>query len=136
TSMKRVYPNSLPEGRKKLRFIAAKNEQLSFQVCFRNLSTDSAQVSCEISGADAFDVQVRRVGFVPMQHLNTFVPKEEIEGIGFIPGLCPDPLYPETSVQVGPESNGVFWITVKVPSDIPTGTHRLTAKVNLLNRYG
>lgn len=135
TSMKRVYPNSLPEGRKRLRLIAAKNEQLSFQVCFRNLSTDSAQVSCEISGADPFDVQVRRVGFVPMKQLNTYVPKEDIEGIGFIPGLCPDPLYPENNVQVGPESNGIFWVTVKVPADISTGTHRFTAKVNLLNRY-
>lgn len=136
TSLKRVYPNSLPEGRKKLSFIAAKNEQLSFQVCFRNLSTDSAQVSCDLVGAEGFGCQVRRVGFVAMQRLNTYVPKDEIEGIGFIPGLCPDPLYPENSTHVGPEANGVFWITVKIPKDIKSGTHKFTAKVNLVNRYG
>ncbi|MCC2599913.1 DUF4091 domain-containing protein [Sphingobacterium sp. FBM7-1] len=136
TSLKRVYPNSLPEGRKSLMFIAAKNEQLSFQVCFRNLATDSAQVKCEIADGNAFNPKVRRVGFVPMQHLNTYVPKDEIEGIGFIPGLCPDPLYPEDSVQVGPESNGVFWITLKVPKDMSIGVHKLTAKVSLINRYG
>lgn len=136
TSFQRVYPNSLPEGRKRLSFIAAKNEQLSFQVCFRNLSTDSAQVTCELSGAEQFDTRIRRVGFVAMQHLNTYVPKDEIEGIGFIPGLCPDPLYPENSTHIGPESNGVFWITVKVPGEIPTGVYQFTAKVNLVNRYG
>lgn len=136
TSLKRVYPNSLPEGRKQLAFIAAKNEQISFQVCFRNLGTDSAQVTCEISGAEAFDIRIRRVGFVAMQHLNTYVPKDEIEGIGFIPGLCPDPLYPENSTHIGPESNGVFWITMKVPKEVPVGRYSLTAKVNLVNRYG
>ena len=136
TSFKRVYPTSQPEGFKKLTLIAAKNEQLSFQVCCRNISTDSAQISCELTHAEKFKAKVRRVGFVAMKNLNTFVPKEEIEGIGFIPGLCPDPLYPETSTHIGPESNGVFWITVKIPQDLPTGIYKFTAKINLENRFG
>lgn len=136
TSLKRVYPNSLPEGKKKLSLIAAKNEQISFQACFRNLMTDSSIAKCEIENAGNIKARVRRVGFVAMQHLNTYVPKDEIEGIGFIPGLCPDPLYDEVTAHIGPESNGVFWITLKIPENMPTGLQKLKVKLTITNHYG
>ncbi|MBN8853140.1 MAG: hypothetical protein BGO55_13600 [Sphingobacteriales bacterium 50-39] len=136
TSMRRVYPNTLPGGKEQLTLIAARNEQVSFQACFRNLSTDSAEVKCELTDSTGFTTRIRRVGFVPMRQLNTYTPKNEMEGIGSIPGLCPDPLFDENSVHIGPESNGVFWITVSIPSDMSPGVHTLQVSMTLLNRYG
>ncbi len=136
TSYKRVYPNSVVGNKERLTLIAAKNEQLAFQACFRNIGTDSAIVKCEIINAGNLQANIRRVGFVPMQQLNTYTPKTELEGIGFIPGLCPDPLFPENSVQIGPESNGVFWITLFIPQNVKPGVHSLQVKLTLENRYG
>jgi len=135
TAYRRVYPNSAPGNKTRLNIIAAKNEQVSFQACFKNLSTDSAQVQCDLEGAGRFKTQVRRVGFVSMQQLNTYVPKEEVEGIGKIPGLCPDPLFPEAQINVGVEANGVFWITLKTPADIPAGKYTVNVKLTLVNRF-
>lgn len=136
TSLKRMYPNSPVGAKQKLTFTVARNEQISFQACFRNLTTDSAEVKCEVSGADGVPARVRRVGFVPMKQLNTYTPKEDMEGIGFIPGLCPDPLFEEQSAHIGPESNGVFWITLSVPTGIKPGVYDLQVKMTLVNRYG
>ncbi len=136
TSMRRVYPNTPSGSREQLTLLAARNEQISFQVCFKNLSTDSAEVKCELADEGGFKTRIRRVGFVPMKQLNTYTPKDELEGIGFIPGLCPDPLFDETSAHVGPISNGVFWVTVSVPQDMSPGVHTMQVKMTLLNRYG
>lgn len=136
TSMNRVYPNSAPGGLRKLRLVAAKNERISFQAGFRNLSTDSAIVKCELVDDAPFQTRVRRVGFVPVMQMNTYTPKEDLEGIGHIPGLCPDVLYPEQQTQIGPDSNGVFWVSVHVPEQIEAGKYTFSVKLTLENRYG
>ncbi|SIN75822.1 protein of unknown function [Singulisphaera sp. GP187] len=136
TSLRRVYPTSPPGDAVALAFPAARNEKISLQACFRNLKTNSAVVRCEVVGADNWQARVRRVGFVPMAQLDTYVPKDEIEGIGFIPGLCPDPLYPEPTAHVGPESNGVFWISLTIPEAERPGVHELRIKLTLENEYG
>lgn len=135
TTLKRVYPTSAPGDSTRLDMLAARNEKVSFQACFRNGKTNSALVRCEVVGADGWKARVRRVGFVPMDHLDTYVPKEEIEGIGFIPGLCPDPLYPEPTVHVGPESCGVFWISLEIPEGIEPGIHELRVRLTLEKEY-
>lgn len=136
TSLRRVYPTSLPSGLTELEMLAARNERLSFQACFRNLETNSALVRCDVSAPEGWGVRARLVGFVPMQHLDTYTPKDELEGIGFIPGLCPDPLYDEPRAHVGPESNGVFWISLVVPENASPGVHEVRVKLTLENRYG
>ena len=136
TSLKRVYPNSQPGEKKTLNIIAAKNERISFQACVRNFSTDSAIVKCEMIENKHFTSRVRRVGHVPMIQLNTYTPKTELEGIGHIPGLCPDPLYLDEQVHMGPESNGVFWITLQIPENIKSGKYSITVKFTLVDRYG
>jgi hypothetical protein len=136
TSMKRVYHNSLPGEKTALNIIAAKNEQISFQACVRNFSTDSAILKCELADNDHFESRIRRVGHVPMIGLNTYTPKTDLEGIGHMPGLCPDPLYPDQQVQIGPESNGVFWVTIKIPENIKTGKQIFFVKMSLVNRFG
>ncbi|OJW08501.1 MAG: hypothetical protein BGO49_12470 [Planctomycetales bacterium 71-10] len=136
TSLRRVYPTSPPREAPALEMLAARNERLSLQACFRNLETNSAIVRCDVSAPEGWGVRVRRVGFVPMQHLDTYTPKEELEGIGFIPGLCPDPLYDDPRAHVGPESNGVFWVSLVVPEGATPGVHEVRVKLTLENRYG
>lgn len=135
TTLKRVYPTSPPGPAASLDLLAARNERVSLQACFRNDKTNSVVVRCELVGVDGWRPRVRRVGFVPMANLNTYVPKEEIEGVGFIPGLCPDPLYPEQTAHIGPESNGVFWINLTIPEGERPGVHELRVKPTLENEY-
>jgi hypothetical protein len=135
TSLKRVYPNSPPGSAKPLELLAARNQKLSFQVCFRNLKTNSVKMQCEVSDAGGCSARVRRVGFVPMRALNTYVPEKEVEGIGQIPGLCPDPLFEETEAHISPMSNGVFWISLKVPTDAKPGRHRIKVRLTRTNEF-
>ncbi len=136
TSLRRVYPTSPPGEAVSRNMLAARGERLSLQACFRNLETNSAIVRCDASAPEGWGVRVRRVGFVPMQHLDTFTPKDELEGIGFIPGLCPDPLHDDIRAHVGPESNGVFWISLSVPEGTTPGVHEVRVTLTLENRYG
>jgi hypothetical protein len=125
SSLKRVYPNSAPRGNDPLQLSTARNARLSFQLCFRNLKRAAVEAPAD------WKVQVRRVGFVPMRHLDTDVPLDETEGVGHVPGLVPDPLYPEETCLVGPESNGVFWVTIRVPSDAKVGPLTLNATLTV-----
>ncbi len=135
TSLKRVYPTSQPGNAQLAPLLTARNAKLSFQACFRNEKINSAIVKCEVVGADDLKPMIRRVGFVPMRNLNTYVPTEEVEGIGFIPGLCPDPLFPESSAHVSPHANGVFWISLFVPADAKTGGRNITVRLTLENEF-
>lgn len=135
TSLKRVYPTSPPGSAQPLSLLAARNEKISFQACFRNLKTNSVRMRCEVVGAEDCKAQVRRVGFVPLRNFNTYVPKDELEGIGFIPGLCPDPLYPEITANIGPEGNGVFWISLTIPEIGKVGARDLKVRFTLEDEF-
>jgi len=135
TSLRRVYPTSPPGSGVPLQLETARQARLSFQACVCNRKTNSAIVRCEILGADDWQPLVRRVGFVPLRNFNTFVPQDELEGIGFIPGLCPDPLFPDNQAHIGPQSNGVFWISLRVPADTKPGLRRLQVRLTLENEY-
>lgn len=135
TSLRRVYPTSPPSGGAPLSLISARNARLSFQACFRNDRINSVIVRCKVVGADDCSPRVRRVGFVPMRALNTYVPTDEVEGIGHIPGMCPDPLFPEPTAHVGPHSNGVFWISLFIPPDAKPGPRDITVRLTLENEF-
>ncbi|WP_165075875.1 DUF4091 domain-containing protein [Paludisphaera rhizosphaerae] len=137
SSLRRVYPTSPAGEAASMDMLAAKGERLSLQACFRNLDpSNSAIVACEVVAPEGWTARVRRVGFVPMQHLDTATPRDELEGVGFIPGLCPDPLYNDAKVHVGPESNGVFWISLNVPEGAEARVHELRVRLTLENRFG
>ena len=124
-SLKRVYPNS-PCGNATIPpLVTARNARLSFQACFRNLKDCSIRVRATVEGADDLRPQVRRVGYVPLQQLNTDVPLDETDGVGHIPGLAPDPLFPDPTAHVGPAANGTFWITLSIPADAKVGTREI-----------
>jgi len=136
TSLKRVYPNSLAGDAAPLSLLAARNQKISFQACFGNRKINSVRMRCEVIGApDGWGVRVRRVGFVPFRNFNTYTPADELEGVGHLPGMCPDPLYPETTAHVGPKSNGVFWISLRVPVSAATGSHRLQVRLTFEDEF-
>ncbi|HNT34950.1 MAG TPA: hypothetical protein PKH07_08135, partial [bacterium] len=135
TSLRRVFPNSSPRDASPLHLLAARNEQISFQACFRNNRTTFVRVRLSVQGAPECSVSIRRVGYVPLQGLNTDTPKSDLDGIGHIPGLVPDPLFPEDSASVGPESNGAFWITIKTPADLSPGLRTLTVRFTFEDEF-
>lgn len=135
TSLNRVYPNS-PVGNAQLRQLPTpRNARLSLQACFRNDRINSVIVRCEVLGADDLNPRVRRVGFVPLPNLNTYVPADEVEGIGQIPGLCPDPLFPEPTAHVGPHANSAFWLSLFVPPDAKPGPRQIRIRLTLENEF-
>lgn len=125
SSLKRVYPKSEPGSAEPLSILAPRNGTVSFQACVRNDRPWEITAACSVTGADDLKIQVRRVGYVIMSHITTGTPASELEGGNFIPGLVPDPLYPETSAVVGAYENASFWITIKVPADAKPGSRTL-----------
>jgi hypothetical protein len=123
TSLQRVFPSSTSPVTASLNLIAARNERISFQACARNNGTEPIELSLDASVGDGLRVQVRRVGYVLMAHHNTATPLDELDGIGHVPGLVPDPLYPEQKVTIGPLETHAFWVTVMVDAGAQPGPH-------------
>jgi len=128
SSLKRVYPGSEPGSNEPLNLITARNRSISFQACLRNNRAQPLGVVCSVTGADGLDIQIRRVGYVPMEHLTTDTDASELEGVGHVPGFVPDPLFPETAATVGPYENQSFWITIKTTPDTKPGQRYLTVE--------
>lgn len=124
TSLERVYPKTEPRFCRELEIEAALGEKVSFQACVRNSTTKEVNARLEIVSASDLDVMVRRIGYVPMKHLNTD-DDPEWEGADFVPGLVPDPLYPENSATTGPGESHAFWLTVRIPKDAAPGNKEI-----------
>jgi hypothetical protein len=125
SSLSRIYPKSEPGTSVTLTREAARNQRVSFQVAYRNDSLYPAAVQCITTPTKEMRVQVRRVGYVPMPHLTPNTRIEELEGVEFLPGLVPDPLFPETTATAGPQETQAFWITVDVPTTATPGLYDL-----------
>ena len=123
SSLNRIYPKSNPNFNTQFEIIAARNSRISFQVGFRNNSTEVKMVNCAIKDADMFTPRVRFVGLVPLYHLTPGTELKELEGSEHLPGLVPDPLYELTTVQNPPYESRSFWVTLNIPSDIDPGIH-------------
>ncbi|MGH2559767.1 MAG: DUF4091 domain-containing protein [Thermomicrobiales bacterium] len=125
-SLRRFYPRSEAEARDELRLSALRGERVSFQVVCRT-GDEPATVETGVEGPEGIAVRVRRVGYVPMPHLNTDTPSDDAEGLAFLPGFVPDPLFPETSLTAGSRETNSFWVTVSVGQDATPGEHELRA---------
>ncbi|MHB8866597.1 MAG: glycoside hydrolase domain-containing protein, partial [Pirellulaceae bacterium] len=134
TSLQRVYPTSPAGSHRTLSLLTARNRHVSFQACLANRGSSPLDVGCTVTGATGCDVRVRRVGYVPQWHATIDTPVEELDGAGHVPGLVPDPLFPETTVRMGPYENQSFWITITVPADVAPGVRDLA--VNLALHHG
>ncbi|MDB6027390.1 MAG: hypothetical protein JWM68_3613 [Verrucomicrobiales bacterium] len=132
TSMKRIFP-STEAGNTSLHLLAARNSRIAFQACLQNRSTAALYVDCKTSGADAFKPLVRLVGFAPMWHHTAGTSEKELDGVGHIPGLVPDPLWPMQRANAGTRESRSFWITLNIPADAKPGMHEFKVELTVLN---
>ena len=128
SSLQRVFPLTPAAESPSIDLIAARNERVSFQACARNPGIGHTEVRLVITGADGLTALVRRVGYVPVTHHNTDTPVEELDGLGHIPGLVPDPLFPEDTTVLGPLESQSFWVTVIVPAEAAPGVRELQVR--------
>ena len=103
----------------------ARGERLSFQALVRNPGEQVAVVAAAVDAPEALTVTIRRIGYVPMPHFNSETPMEELDGVGFLPGYVPDPLFPETTVTMGGWETHGFWITLQIPREAVPGSYPL-----------
>ena len=101
TTLRRFYPTSPAEANQTLEINAARGERVSFQMVLRTGDREQL-VEASVNAPAELQVQVRRVGYVPVPHLSTETPREELEGVAYLPGYAPDPLLPDPSVHAGP----------------------------------
>lgn len=130
SSLERVFPTSQPSEAVVPTIAVARGERASFQACVRNSGTLAISVGLSVEASDDIDIVVRRVGFVPMAHHNVD-DDPEYDGVGFVPGLVPDPLWPESSAIVGPLETAAFWVTLKVAPDAIPGTRQVVVRVTV-----
>ena len=124
----RFYPRSPARERDTLALDLLRGERGSFQVVART-GDEPVQVGVEVVAPDGVDVRVRRVGYVPMPHLNTDTPDDEREGMAHLPGLVPDPLFPDHETLVGPHETTAFWVSLHVLAEAPPGEKTLVVRV-------
>ena len=130
TSLQRIFPASPAAEQNDIQMPSARNATVSFQVAVRNESSKKLRVICDVDGAPDLNVRVRRVGYVPLPHRNTDIDLKVADGGDHLPGLVPDPLFPESGADVGPYENQSFWITVKVPAAVAPGMRTLSIHLN------
>lgn len=126
SSLKRVYPVS-PAGSTNLDLLAARNGKVAFQICIRNEEEHPIDVQCTLSGPNDIKPLVRVAGLVPLPHFTPNTPASELDGQGALPGLTPDPLFPEDHIEIGPFESRSFWITVSIPPAATPGQHAIHA---------
>lgn len=129
TSLKRIFPQAPAGTATELELLAARGSRVSFQVGFHSNMKDQVHIECCIVNAAELQPRIRYVGLVPLHHFTTDVRKEEMDGIGYLPGLVPEPLYPLTKVEANPYASRSFWVTLQVPADISPGMHTCDVKV-------
>ena len=130
SSLRRVFPDT-PPGAKELSLLAARNTRVSFQVALRTADAVKTKTACAVSGADDLKPRVRFVALVPVPHHTPNTPLSDLDGIGDIPGLVPDPLMPWTEVEIGPRQSRSYWISLKIPPDAKPGPRELTVRMTL-----
>jgi hypothetical protein len=127
SSLQRVFPQT-KAGSAKLELLAARNSTISFQACVRNERVNALRLDGKIEDANDLKAQTRLVGLVPMPHLTPGTEPAELDGGGMLPGLVPDPLYPDAKTLIGPQESRSYWITLHIPADAEPGVRELKFK--------
>lgn len=130
-SFTRYYPASPAEERPTLTLEAARGERVAFQVlCRTEERRETPCLTATVSADDALDVTIRRIGYVPMPRFNTQVPLEELDGVGFLPGFVPDPLFPNEPFQMGSYETRGYWVTIRIPAEAQPGTYPIAVTLD------
>ena len=131
-TLTRIYPRTEKGTKKTLRLYAARGERVSFQVCLRRdagASDMPVKAAVSVTAPDGIAVRVRRVGYVPQRHFNTQTPFDELDGVGHVPGLVPDPLFDESEVLLPAGETHAFWLTVSVPENATPGHYAIPVEI-------
>ncbi|MGZ4973476.1 MAG: DUF4091 domain-containing protein [Limisphaerales bacterium] len=128
SSLARVYPDTKP-GRAELELLVPRNGRVAFQICARSEKIQVLHVEPKLIGADDFKSKMRFEGLVPVQNFSANL--SEVEGLGEIPGMVPDPLLPNTKVNFGPYQSRAFWVTLNIPATATPGPRKITVRVAL-----
>jgi len=128
-SLVRNFPLDKPARSARHTLYMARGACASFQVCVYNTGSEPVDVS--VDGKSALGVRIRRIGCVPVPHHNTGCAKDELDGVGRIPGYVPDILFPENSATTAPKETTGFWITVDAPSKMRPGTRKIAIAVRV-----
>jgi hypothetical protein len=131
TSLNRVFPTT-PPGKANLHLLAARNSRISFQACLQNSGPKALYVDGAISGADDLKPLVRLVGFAPVWHHTYNTETNELDGVGKIPGLVPDPLWPTKRANAGPNETRSFWITLNIPPNAKPEKRELKMEMQII----
>jgi len=130
-TLERYYPSDERRPGDTPRLDLALNERGSFQVVVRENDIELMPVSVKVSGPEGWGLRLRRVGTVPVRHLNTPVLHDPLEtdGLGKVPGYVPDPLYDENTVVLRAGETHAFWVTVTPPASARAGEYTIEATV-------
>ena len=130
SSLKRCFPNSQFAPSATCALDAARGERVSCQIVVR---TAEAPETVKIVAPKMVktDLLVRRVGYVTQKHLNTGTSATDLDGVGNVPGLVPDPLLPETEVTAGPFEAHSFWLTITPHRDAVVGPVDIPVSVKI-----
>ena len=116
SNLNRCFPNSQFSPSSQISLDAARGERISCQIVVRT-GSEPQTVKVSPSQLDDGSIRVRRVGYVTQQHLNTGTPTAELDGMGNVPGLVPDPLFDDSEVVSGPFESHAFWLTIQPNRD-------------------
>jgi hypothetical protein len=125
SALERHYPATPAKTRRSMTLDVARNERFHFQVGIRQDGLDAAWMTLKVKAPKGWTIRIRRVGYVPMAHLNTpIMPTDaDVEGREHTPGLVPDPLFDETIIKMGRKETHAFWVTVTPPASVKPGKH-------------
>lgn len=129
SSTRRCFPATPSTQRRAARIRAARGQQISFQAAFRT-GDRPLTVTAAVSAPAGVCTRLRRVGHVPVRHFTTEVPVGDLDGVGHLPGLVPDPLFDETTLTAGPWETNSFWVTLRIADDLPPGEYEVRVSLD------
>ncbi len=124
SSLRRFYPATSSERADAFRIRATRGQRVSFQAVIRT-ADEPRSVTASVFAPVGVSALVRRVGHVPLRHLTTGVQAGDLDGLNYLPGLVPDPLFDETTLEAGPWETNSFWITLWIGHDLPPGEYEI-----------
>ena len=132
TSLVRHYPRSPSRPGSRISLELPLNQSGSCQVAVRNeAAADTEPTTLTIAAeAESLDVQVRRVGYVPMRHRNQLTPDNEAEGGEHIPGFVPDPLLENSPFPLPGGETHAWWLTFRPRDGAAPGAYPFAVRIS------